>query len=60
MSSIEHKLLSDPAVSNRLKEQIIDTKDLALVDTINETEALLFVLKQRFHNQNKDFTSANS
>lgn len=49
MSCIEHKLFSDPTTSNWLKEQIVETKTHDVVDMINETEALLFLLKQRFH-----------
>lgn len=47
MANLEEKLTANPATTQWLKEQIVNTKAYQPQDMINEAEALLFLLKQR-------------
>jgi|TARA_B110000211_G_scaffold172706_1_gene195002 hypothetical protein len=54
MSALEQKISTNPLTTDWLKEQIVTTKSHDVVSMINETEALLFVLRQRFVSQSAE------
>ncbi|MGK2231176.1 MAG: hypothetical protein ACI92O_000334 [Colwellia sp.] len=56
MSALETRISNNPMATDWLKEQIITTKMHDVLSMINETEALLFLLKQRLAHESNNYT----